>query len=120
MPDAICDSGRVPAQAWVTLIIGGLAAIGVIVTWQQKNRADRRSEWWRRTTWAFERTFSDDDAQAELGWKMLDTLLRSTLATKDDSDIVQVIAEHAALGVSGEDEQHGNTAEGTGGKNPGS
>lgn len=99
-----------PAQAWVTLIIGGLAAIGVIITWQQKNRADRRSEWWRRTTWAFERTFSDDDAEAELGWKMLDTLLRSTLATKDDSDIVQVIAEHAALGVNGEDE-HGDTTE---------
>jgi hypothetical protein len=63
----------------VTLTIGGLAAIGVIITWQQKTRADRRSEWWRRTTWAFERTFSADDAQAELGWKMLDTLLRSTL-----------------------------------------
>jgi hypothetical protein len=46
----------VPAQAWVTLIVGSLAAIGVIVTWQQKNRADRRSEWWLRTTPAFERT----------------------------------------------------------------
>jgi hypothetical protein len=79
------------------LVVGGVAAIGVIVTWQQKNRADRRSEWWRRTAWAFERTFSDDDDQAQLGWKMLDALLRSTLATKDDSDIVQVIAEHAAL-----------------------
>jgi hypothetical protein len=37
-----------PSQAWVTLIVGTLATIGVIVTWQQKNRADRRSEWWRR------------------------------------------------------------------------
>lgn len=54
------------------------------------------------------------DAEAELGWKMLDTLLRSTLATKDDSDIVQVIAEHAALGVNGEDE-HGDTTEAIGG-----
>ncbi|WP_264017220.1 hypothetical protein [Mycolicibacter longobardus] len=33
-----------PAQAWVTLIVSGLAAVGVIVTWRQKNRADRRSE----------------------------------------------------------------------------
>lgn len=46
---------------------------------------------------------------------MLDTLLRPTLATKDDSDIVQVIAEHAALGVNGEDEQHGDTTEAIGG-----
>ncbi|WP_454561911.1 hypothetical protein [Mycobacterium haemophilum] len=97
------------AQAWVTLIVGGLAAVGVIATWQQKNRADRRSEWWRRTTWAFERTFSSDDAQAELGWKMLDTLLRSTLATRDDSDIVQVIAEHAALGATTQEDNIGHT-----------
>ncbi|MFN8100438.1 MAG: hypothetical protein U0Q20_02340 [Mycobacterium sp.] len=90
-----------PAQAWVTLIVGGVAAVGVIITWQQKNRADRRSEWWRRTTWAFERTFVADDSQAELGWKMLAALVGSTLATRDDSDIVQVIAEHAVLGGTG-------------------
>jgi hypothetical protein len=81
----------------VTLIVGTLATIGVIVTWQQKNRADRRSEWWRRTAWAFERTFSTDDAQAELGWEVLYTLVRSKLATTDDSDIVQVIAQQATL-----------------------
>ena len=85
-----------PAQAWVTLLVGGVAAIGVIVTWQQKNRADRRSDWWRRSAWAFERTFSADDGQARLGWRMLNTLLRSTLVTRDDSEIVQVIGEHLA------------------------
>jgi hypothetical protein len=87
-----------PAQAWVTLIVGGLATVGVLVTWQQKNRADRRSEWWRRATWALERTFNEDVRQATLGWAMLAKLVESPLATKDDSDIVQVVAEHAALG----------------------
>lgn len=85
-----------PAQAWVRLIVSGLVAVGVIVTWRQKNRADRRSEWWRRSAWAFERTFRDDDNQRRLGWKMLDTLLRSTLATRDDSDSIQVISEYVA------------------------
>lgn len=85
-----------PAQAWVTLMVGGVAAIGVIVTWQQKNRADRRSEWWRRSAWAFECTFGDDDDQARLGWQLLGVLLKSTLATTDDSDIVQVIGERVA------------------------
>lgn len=56
-----------PAQAWVTLLVGGVAAIGVIVTWQQKNRADRRSEWWRRSAWAFERSFSERDNRRRLG-----------------------------------------------------
>ena len=86
-----------PAQAWVTLIVGGVAAIGVIVTWQQKNRADRRSEWWRRMTWALERTFASDGTEAEIGWKVLETLQRSRLATSDDSDIVQVVGEHTSI-----------------------
>lgn len=89
-----------PAQAWVTLIVSGLAAVGVIVTWRQKNRADRRSEWWRRTTWAFERTFSDDDLQVGLGWDILDVLLESALVTTDDAQIVQVIARRAVVGES--------------------
>ncbi|CAJ1495581.1 hypothetical protein MU0083_001195 [[Mycobacterium] kokjensenii] len=89
-----------PAQAWATLIVGGIAAIGVIVTWQQKNGADRRSEWWRRSAWAFERTFSADDGEAGLGWEMLDSLLRSTLATRDDSDVVQVIVDYTVTDVS--------------------
>lgn len=87
-----------PAQAWVTLIVELVAIGGVLITWWQKNTADRRSEWWRRVTWAFERTFSSDDTEAALGSKMLDTLLQSTLATRGDSDIVQVIGEHTALG----------------------
>jgi hypothetical protein len=40
-----------------TLIVGTLAVFGVIITWWQRNEADKRSEWWRRTAWAFERTF---------------------------------------------------------------
>ncbi len=86
-----------PAQAWVTMIVGGLAAVGVIVTWQQKNRADRRSEWWRRTQWAFERTFSSDEDEARAGWQVLITLTRSKLATADDGAILQVIAERISL-----------------------
>ena len=93
-----------PAQAWVTLVVGLVAAIGVIVTWQQRNNADRRSEWWRRTTWAYERTFSSSDAEAEVGWRVLDILVGSRLATRSDSDIVQVVAEHVALGDSDDEE----------------
>jgi hypothetical protein len=37
--------------------------------WQAEEPADRRCGWWRRATWAFERTFSEDDAQAEIGGK---------------------------------------------------
>ena len=84
-----------PAQAWVTLIVGGLAAVGVIVTWQQKNRADSRAEWWRRTQWAFEWAFGADVPRAEFGWTLLTTLVESRLVTRDDSDIVQLIGQQA-------------------------
>lgn len=82
-----------PAQAWVTLIIGLIATIGVLVTWRQKNTADRRSEWWRRLAWAYERAFGDDPAEQELGWELINVLVASQLATSDDSDIVQVVGE---------------------------
>ncbi|HYB37443.1 MAG TPA: hypothetical protein VEF72_17995 [Mycobacterium sp.] len=48
----------------MTLTAGLVAAFGVIITWQQKNNADRRSEWWRRTTWAFDGTFSTIETEA--------------------------------------------------------
>ncbi len=81
----------------MTLIVGGIAALGVIVTWQQKNRADRRSEWWRRVTWALEQTFSDDQNLQELGWSVLETLVGSRLATKDDQRIVLIMSVHVAM-----------------------
>ena len=97
-----------PAQSWVTLIVGSVAAIGAIITWQQKNRADSRSEWWRRTAWAFERAFGDDAVQAQLGWNLLRALLRSTLATADDAEIIRVIAAHATLDEVDQEDPDGN------------
>lgn len=46
--------------------------------------------------------------EGELGWKVLRTLVASKLATKNDSEVVQVIAEHVALGEDNDDgRQHG-------------
>jgi hypothetical protein len=92
------------ASTWGPLIVGALAAIGapvgVFFTLQQKGKSDNQSEWWRRTAWAFECTFSVDNAEAELGWNVLATLISSKLVTGHDSEIIQVIAEHVALAVS--------------------
>lgn len=40
-----CDRDKTPTA---TLIVGTMAVLGVIITWWQKNQADKRSEWWRR------------------------------------------------------------------------
>ena len=47
---------------------------------------------------------TQEHGYAELGWKVLATLVASELATKTDSDVIQVIAEHAALGEQATDE----------------
>jgi hypothetical protein len=83
----------VDAQVWVALIVGALGIGAALITWWQKNHADKRTAYWERTTWAFERTFSEKESEAELGWKMLNTLVTSSLATNDDRKIVQVIAD---------------------------
>lgn len=72
-----------PAQAWVTLVVGLTAITGVIITWRQKNDADRRSEWWRRVAWAYERVFDSDDTQQRLGWTLLKVLGRFRLRSGD-------------------------------------
>ncbi|BBX75550.1 hypothetical protein BST45_12745 [Mycobacterium shinjukuense] len=63
---------------------------------------------------AVERTFSEDDAQAELGWKNAGHA--AAIYTGDQARLRhRAIAEHAALGVHGEDD-HGDTADATGGR----
>ena len=80
-------------QAAVTLCVGLLALIGVLVTWRQKNIADRRSEWWRRTQWALEQTFSNagNEMQSEIGFKVLGVQVGSPMMTHHDYELGQVI-----------------------------
>lgn len=47
---------------------------------------------------------TQEHGYAELGWKVLAKLVASELATKTDSDVIHVIAEHAALGEQATDE----------------
>lgn len=82
-----------PAQAWVTLIVGFAATIGVIVTWRQKQTADRRAEWWRRLSWAFDHSLSLDQDESDFGWLMIEHLAMSKLATRTDEEFFQAVAE---------------------------
>jgi hypothetical protein len=68
-----------PAQAWMRLTVGFVAAVDVIITRHQKNNADRRSEWWRQHHMGFRTDVSDNDTEAGLGWKVLNTLAMSKL-----------------------------------------
>jgi hypothetical protein len=59
--------------------------------------------WWRRTAWAFGRSLGANKLEAVFGVEST-TLVASELATKTDFDVIQAIAEHAALGEQATDE----------------
>ncbi|MGB3769775.1 MAG: hypothetical protein WBA00_01400, partial [Rhodococcus sp. (in: high G+C Gram-positive bacteria)] len=85
-----------PAQSWVTLIVGTLAVVGVAFTVRQRTRADNRAQSWQRITWCLERTVSKDDDEAALGWKVFGTVARTPFIAATDRDTLQTIADYAA------------------------
>lgn len=87
-----------PAQAWVTLLVGLAATVGVIITWRQEQIADRRAEWWRRLSWAFDHSLSNDPDEVDFGWLMIEHLAASKLATSDDTKFFQAVAERWVSG----------------------
>ncbi|TFI41595.1 hypothetical protein E4P29_18850 [Rhodococcus sp. 1R11] len=81
------------AQAWVTLIVGLLAIVGVVGTVSQRTRADNRSQSWQRITWCLERTVSDNPDEAALGWTVFGTVAATPFIAKTDRDTLQAIAD---------------------------
>ncbi|MBY6569048.1 hypothetical protein HQ343_20995 [Rhodococcus sp. BP-154] len=83
-----------PAQAWITLIVGVLAVAGVMATVSQRTRADNRAQSWQRITWCLERTLSDNSDEAELGWKVFSTVATTPFIAKTDRRTLRAIADH--------------------------
>lgn len=70
------------AAAVIALLVG-------ILTVVQRSRADRRSEWWRRTQWAIDQTNSHSAQTREVGLMVLLQLLESKLATSDERRLLR-------------------------------
>jgi hypothetical protein len=87
-----------PAQAWITLIVGVVGFAGVIAGILQRTHADRRAEWWRRATWAVDHTLSDDEDTQLLGFDVLAKLQSSRLATGADRELFALWGAPVALG----------------------
>ncbi|WP_328813566.1 hypothetical protein [Rhodococcus sp. NBC_00297] len=84
-----------PAQAWVTLIVGVLAVVGVALTIRQRTVADKRAQAWDRITWCLDHTLSKDDDEAELGWDVYATVTDSPLITKTEEAVLVAVADRA-------------------------
>ncbi|OZC73901.1 hypothetical protein CH251_12225 [Rhodococcus sp. 06-462-5] len=83
----------VPAQAWITLIVGVFAVVGVAGTVNQRTRADNRSQSWQRITWCLERTVSDNPDEVALGWTVFGTVVATPFIAKTDRRTLRAIAD---------------------------
>ncbi|MGU3435926.1 hypothetical protein ACNHUS_23250 [Actinomycetes bacterium M1A6_2h] len=70
--------------------------IGVVLTVRQRTRADNRAQSWDRITWCLERTISDDDSEAALGWTLFGTVSTTPFIASTDRETLRTIAIYAA------------------------
>ncbi|MCY1676684.1 hypothetical protein OVA06_18600 [Pseudarthrobacter sp. SL88] len=74
-----------------------LATFGVVLVaylaYRQRDRADRRDQWWKRAQWAIDAALDGRDPQRRLaGLKVLVQLIGSDLATPEDADLMSALA----------------------------
>ena len=93
-----------PAQAWVTLIVGVLAVVGVALTVRQRTVADKRAQAWQRITWCLERTTSSDSDEVALGWDIYSTVTDSPLITRTEEDVLLAVTARAARALAQQSE----------------
>lgn len=105
-----CDCGRSRATLvlavtgatpwWGTALIAlitAAAALGgtALTTWRQNKRA-RQEEWFRRVQWAEQLTASEDDDRSAAGYRALQILSDSELASDDDRRLLLGLANDTA------------------------
>lgn len=77
-----------------TLVVATVALFVGLRTVRQRDRADRREQWWERARWATDLTLADDDHRRELGFDVLALLARSRLAAEEELDLLDVALTH--------------------------
>jgi hypothetical protein len=100
-------------SAIVALIVGLIAVT-------QKSRADRRDQWWKRAQWAIEQTFDDNEERQALGFRVLQVLGTSELASKEELIIFESLTtpEIQTLAPQPQEGDHDETDTAEGGNPP--
>ena len=74
-----------------TLVVASVALYVGLRTVRQRDRADRRDQWWKRMQWATDLTLSDDAHRRELGYTATDLLGRSSLAGPEELTLLDIV-----------------------------
>lgn len=75
-------------QPLATTAGAALVLTAAVVTLQQRVRADRKDQWWRRTQWALERLLSDDEDSVVLALEVLRLQVKNRVADQEDGLLV--------------------------------
>ncbi|MGP6173244.1 hypothetical protein [Corynebacterium sp. A21] len=97
------ELGRLIATV-LTALVSIVGFGGVVWTIRQRTESDNRSEWWSRYTWVEEQLDGDYRKQM-LGWKHMEILLDSPLATKSEGAIIQALSIEAATRDNGDEQE---------------
>lgn len=95
------------ASAWGPILVLLGALVAARIAWkaleqrtkadalalEQKRDADGRSEWWRRTQWALDRSLDSDKNTKALGIDTLEVLAKSKLAQEEELELFDIAWE---------------------------
>lgn len=62
---------------------------------QQRDRSERKSQWWKRAEWALDLTLDDDTRARQVGYEVLDALARSEWADEHENDVIAAATTHS-------------------------
>ena len=75
-----------------------LVLVGVLFTIRQRDRADRKEQWWKRVEWAAAAVASDEERRRCMGMSMLTALVAASVAVDpDDARLLQAIIDQVDL-----------------------
>ncbi|ROS23957.1 hypothetical protein [Cellulomonas sp. PhB150] len=75
-------------SAWLATLPPTVALIVGVITIVQRNRADKRAEWWRRAQWALDHMLSSNPERVAVGAAVADVLSESKLAGDDELTVL--------------------------------
>jgi len=61
----------------------------------QRERSERKNQWWQRAQWALDLTLSEDTEARTVGFKVLRALAESEWADEHEADIVAAATDRA-------------------------
>ncbi|GAA2036079.1 hypothetical protein [Pseudokineococcus marinus] len=71
---------------------------------KQRERAERKNQWWARAQWALDLTLSQDTEIRTVGYDMLDALANSEWADEHEAELIAAATDRALGPVADESE----------------